>query len=277
MITLKDLIKSSVYITPNLSHIATKRYKFNFWEVLSFVIAYSLLMSFFTLIFLIITPADKIAFFFENQAIKEEAKKVKVLEEKVLYLTNELKEIASKNKKLKYAMLLGTSDSLQNAKEIYDSLQSGKMREKKEGNILKAFNTFVDYFYSKDDSKIIFFIKPVTGYIHNDFAPAKGHFGIDFIAPNNTPIKAAQSGYIIVSDYLAKDGNTIIIKHKNDYISIYKHCSSVIKKERDFVEKGDIIGFTGNTGYNTTGSHLHFEIWKSGKPIDPKNILINLE
>jgi len=276
MITLKELIKSSVYITPNLSHIATKRYKFNFWEVLSFVIAYSLVIAFFTLIFLIITPADKIAFFFENQAIKEEATKVKVLEEKVLYLTNELKEIASKNKKLKYAMLLGTSDSLEIAKEIYDSLQSGKLREQTGGNILKAFYKFLECF-DNDDNKKLYFLKPVNGYIHNDFAPSKGHFGIDFIAPNNTPIKAAERGYIIIADYLAKDGNTIIIKHKNDYISIYKHCSSVIKKERDFVEKGDIIGFTGNTGYNTTGSHLHFEIWKSGKPIDPKNILINLE
>lgn len=276
MITLKELIKSSVYVTPNLSHIATKRYKFNFWEVLSFVIAYSLVVALFTIIFLIVTPADKIAFFFENQAIKEEAKKVKVLEEKVLYLTNELKEIASKNKKLKYAMLLGTSDSLQNAKEIYDSLQSGRLREKTGGNILKAFTKFIDFFDDGENKKLSF-IKPVLGYIHNDFAPSKGHFGIDFIAANNTPIKATQSGYIIVADYLAKDGNTIIIMHKNDYISIYKHCSSVIKKERDFVEKGDIIGFTGNTGYNTTGSHLHFEIWKAGKPIDPKNILINLE
>lgn len=276
MITLKELIKSSVYITPNLSHIATKRYKFNFWEVLSFVIAFSLVIAFLTILFLIITPADKIAFFFENQAIREEATKVKVLEEKVLYLTNELKEIASKNKKLKYAMLLGTSDSLKNASEIYDSLQSGRMREETGGNILKAFNKFLNYFEINDDKKI-YFLKPVNGYIHNEFAPAKGHFGVDFIAPNNTPIKAAESGFIIVADYLAKDGNTIIIMHKNDYISIYKHCSSVLKKERDFVEKGDIIGFTGNTGYNTTGSHLHFEIWKSGKPIDPKNILINLE
>ncbi|MCB0750396.1 MAG: M23 family metallopeptidase, partial [Ignavibacteriae bacterium] len=66
----------------------------------------------------------------------------------------------------------------------------------------------------------------------------------------------------------------IIIQHDNGYITIYKHCSQIIKKERDVVVQGELIGLSGNTGKNTTGPHLHFEIWKDGRPINPKEFFI---
>jgi murein DD-endopeptidase MepM/ murein hydrolase activator NlpD len=67
----------------------------------------------------------------------------------------------------------------------------------------------------------------------------------------------------------------IIIVHPDDYITVYKHCSLLIKKERERVLQGELIALSGNTGEITTGPHLHFEVWKNGKPIDPKEILIN--
>ncbi len=124
-------------------------------------------------------------------------------------------------------------------------------------------------------SKNYFFIKPVDGFISRGFKPDKGHFGIDFVVKKGTPVYAAANGYVIFSDFTFKDGNMIIISHPNDYITVYKHCSSLLKRQRDVVLQGEIIALSGNTGEITSGPHLHFEIWKNGYPIDPENVLIN--
>ena len=53
------------------------------------------------------------------------------------------------------------------------------------------------------------------------------------------------------------------------------HCSSLLKKEGDKVVQGELIALSGNSGTESSGPHLHFEIWKDGKPIDPLKVLIN--
>ncbi len=99
--------------------------------------------------------------------------------------------------------------------------------------------------------------------------------GIDYVLKTGTQISAAASGYIIFADFTVKDGYMIIILHPHDYISVYKHCSSLLKKTREIVQEGEIIALSGNTGEITTGPHLHFEIWHHGKPINPKSVLLN--
>jgi lipoprotein NlpD len=66
----------------------------------------------------------------------------------------------------------------------------------------------------------------------------------------------------------------MILQHSDGFISIYKHCSALLKNERDIVVQGELIGLSGNSGKNTTGPHLHFEIWKDGKPENPKEFFI---
>jgi len=56
---------------------------------------------------------------------------------------------------------------------------------------------------------------------------------------------------------------------------VYKHCSILLKKIRDRVFQGELISLSGNSGEITTGPHLHFEIWKQGQPINPKNVFSN--
>jgi murein DD-endopeptidase MepM/ murein hydrolase activator NlpD len=67
----------------------------------------------------------------------------------------------------------------------------------------------------------------------------------------------------------------IIIAHPDGYMTVYKHCSVLLKKTRDIVSEGELIALSGNTGELSTGPHLHFEIWKNGKPLDPQNLLLN--
>ena len=99
--------------------------------------------------------------------------------------------------------------------------------------------------------------------------------GVDFVVKEGTPVYAASGGYIVFSDYTIDDGYMIIIIHRDGYISIYKHCSSLIKGVRDNVEQGELIALSGNSGKHTTGPHLHLEIWRDGKPVNPEKQFIN--
>jgi murein DD-endopeptidase MepM/ murein hydrolase activator NlpD len=99
--------------------------------------------------------------------------------------------------------------------------------------------------------------------------------GLDFVVKEETPVYAAAGGYVIFADYTVNDGYMIILNHINGYISVYKHCSSLVKRVRENVEQGELIALSGNTGRKTTGPHLHFEIWKNGKPVDPEKFFIN--
>ena len=58
----------------------------------------------------------------------------------------------------------------------------------------------------------------------------------------------------------------LIIQHDKNYITIYKHCLTLLKKIRDKVSQGELIALSGNSGKDTTGPHLHFEVWQNGKP-----------
>lgn len=115
----------------------------------------------------------------------------------------------------------------------------------------------------------IFLIAPINGTISLGFQPDKKHYGIDIIAPKNTPVKATADGFVISSDWTLETGNTIAIQHANNVVSFYKHNATLLKKTGDRVKSGEAIAIIGNTGEQTTGPHLHFELWKDGKPLNP--------
>ncbi len=110
---------------------------------------------------------------------------------------------------------------------------------------------------------------PISGAVLLGFNMNKQHYGIDIAAPKNTPVKATADGFIIGSDWTLETGNTIVIQHENNMVSFYKHNSSNLKKVGDKVKAGEAVAIIGNTGEQTTGPHLHFEIWKDGKPVNP--------
>ena len=80
-------------------------------------------------------------------------------------------------------------------------------------------------------------------------------------------------GYVISSDWTLATGNTIGIQHTNDIITWYKHNSSLLKKAGDYVKAGEAVAIIGNTGDLTDGPHLHFELWHSGKAVDPEDYI----
>lgn len=103
----------------------------------------------------------------------------------------------------------------------------------------------------------------------------KMHNGIDFGSGMNTPVFAAADGKVTLAQYSRSFGNWIIIEHSNGYVTIYAHLNSFNTKVGAFVSKGNIIGYTGNTG-RSSGAHLHYEIRLDGTPINPAGYLTEL-
>jgi murein DD-endopeptidase MepM/ murein hydrolase activator NlpD len=126
-----------------------------------------------------------------------------------------------------------------------------------------------------NDNKIsLKFIKPVQGKIISEFGPRNGrmHKGIDIQAPEGESIKAAEDGVVIFSGFLKGYGNVVIIKHEGDFFTVYAHNKVNLVKEGEFVKKGQVIGKVGMTG-NAQTPHLHFEVRKKTKPLDPTEYL----
>jgi len=115
------------------------------------------------------------------------------------------------------------------------------------------------------------FIWPVEGKISDVFegAESKRHQGIDISSPLGTPTKASNAGTVIYSNNTIKGyGNLIILRHSEEFVTVYAHNQVNLVEEGMWVEKGQIIGKVGQTG-RATGPHLHFEIRKNNKALDP--------
>lgn len=119
---------------------------------------------------------------------------------------------------------------------------------------------------------IPYFTSPVIGVVSDGFQKEK-HSGIDVVTEKNETIKACLSGTVLYAGYSRKDGYLVIIDHGNGYTSVYKHARKNLKKTGDRVQLGDPVAIVGNTGTNTTGPHLHFELWYKQVPVDPEDYI----
>lgn len=117
------------------------------------------------------------------------------------------------------------------------------------------------------------FLLPLDGVLTSSFNPAEGHFGIDIVSRENTPVKAVRDGRVIDTYWDSETGNVIVVQHEFGLISLYKHNSSLLRKTGNFVRAGDAIAIVGNTGELSTGPHLHFELWYDRAPLDPEDFL----
>ncbi len=94
------------------------------------------------------------------------------------------------------------------------------------------------------------------------------HAGIDLAAPEGTPIRAADSGRVIIAGWTGGYGNYTCISHSSSLSTCYGHQSRYATSVGANVSKGQVIGYVGNTGHSF-GAHLHFEVRVNGNPVDP--------
>ena len=125
---------------------------------------------------------------------------------------------------------------------------------------------------------VYFSVQPVMGHITSRYGVVErsvrnhAHGGLDIAAPYGTKIKASADGVISYSGWMSGYGNLIIIDHENGVQSYYGHCSKLYLSKGTKVKAGDVIAAVGSTG-NSTGNHLHFEIRKDGKRVNPQRFI----
>lgn len=141
---------------------------------------------------------------------------------------------------------------------------------KAEQELNQNLKTNIERLKQNQEQKInhLFLFDPVSGEISQKFH-LPDHPGVDVVTPKDAQIKACLDGVVLLANYSNQDGYTVIISHKNNIISVYKHAKSISVKTGNTVKTGEAIGIVGNTGERSTGPHLHFELWNSAGPLNP--------
>jgi murein DD-endopeptidase MepM/ murein hydrolase activator NlpD len=109
-------------------------------------------------------------------------------------------------------------------------------------------------------------IDPFTGQ------PAS-HLGLDISADKGTPVYATANGVIRTAEWSGDYGNMVVIAHESGLTTRYAHLSKMAVKPGTTVARGDVVGYVGATG-RSTASHLHYEIWANGHPVNPLQLLV---
>ena len=121
---------------------------------------------------------------------------------------------------------------------------------------------------------------PVEGVLTAHFQegawlPGGSHYGIDIATTQGSHIRAAGAGIVLLADWTPDFGNVIVISHGNGLYSYYAHAMRLLVEQGFHVRKGQPIALLGSSGISSA-PHLHFEIWKDGRPLDPEQFLYAL-
>jgi murein DD-endopeptidase MepM/ murein hydrolase activator NlpD len=121
---------------------------------------------------------------------------------------------------------------------------------------------------------------PVNGWLSSKYGyrthPLRGgrdfHTGVDISSNPNSKIKATADGIVSFSGWSGANGRLIAVEHGFGFRSFYAHNKKNMVKVGDVVQRGDLLAYVGSTG-SSTGPHVHYEVWKNGKPVNPKTYL----
>lgn len=118
------------------------------------------------------------------------------------------------------------------------------------------------------DIEGLHFFAPLKGVVSKGFDPVL-HPYIDITAPAGSLVMTALDGTVVFTGWNDELGYTIAVQHSGDILTIYKHNQKLLKKDGDKVKAGTPIALVGDTGAESSGDHLHFELWHDGGPLDP--------
>ncbi len=117
------------------------------------------------------------------------------------------------------------------------------------------------------------FFPPIEGVVTQVFDEKKRHYGTDIVAKANAKVAAVLDGVVVFTGWTVKTGYVIQVQHANNLLSIYKHNSILLKQHGDYVRAGEVVAVVGNTGEESSGPHLHFELWRAGNPLNPEDFI----
>lgn len=127
--------------------------------------------------------------------------------------------------------------------------------------------------YRQIELEEMFMFSPIDGIISQKYDVKNEHYGVDVVSRKNEPVMCIADGTVILASWTQDSGYVIAIQHRGGLISVYKHNDELLEKVGNFVGAGDVISITGNTGDLTDGTHLHFELWHNGNPVNPEEFV----
>lgn len=127
---------------------------------------------------------------------------------------------------------------------------------------------------TKPTENTYIFFRPTRGVISSSFSLAEHQYGIFMITSPNESVMSVQDGTVVYVAFTFDFGYVIQVQHENNYLSIYKNNTRLMKKVGDVVKAGECIGITGDASGKKAGSQFYFELWKQGKPVDPEEVII---
>ncbi len=157
-----------------------------------------------------------------------------------------------------------SSDSISLSISEKDSLFRLRIEQENEFDMLSAN---VDI---KEDLNLF---PPMQGLLTNKYKPESKHYGVDIISKRTKDVFSCYRGTVIYASWSLETGYVVQIQHPRNLISVYKHLEIISVKQGDKIAIGKRIGKTGDVGTLSTGTHLHFEIWRNGEPINPVELI----
>ena len=163
----------------------------------------------------------------------------------------------------------GVTDTITLKKSVQDSLLRAEFEAQSQ------YNLFGDDYLppTKPSSFVKNFFVPLNGAIIASFNADKNHYGVDIASDGDQIINATLDGTVVFSTWSMNDGYCIGIQHEDSYFSIYKHNSTLLKKEGEYVKAGEAIAILGQSGDAEKSEHLHFELWHNGIAINPADYM----
>ena len=152
------------------------------------------------------------------------------------------------------------------SRSVEDSLFRKQVEEE------ERFNVALSQSQGQSLSRLYFF-SPIKGLLINRFDKSLGHLGVDLVAAPNEMVKSVLDGTVVMASWTLDTGHVIMVQHNNNIISVYKHNARLLGKIGNRVRAGEVIAIVGNSGEETTGPHLHFELWESGVAVDPEDYI----
>ena len=123
------------------------------------------------------------------------------------------------------------------------------------------------------ESSYVFF-RPTRGVISSSFNLAEQQYGIYLITSPNESVVSVLDGSVVYAAFTFDYGWVIEVQHENNYLSIYKNNTRVLKRVGDEVKAGESIAITGDAKGKKAGTQFYFELWKQGKPVNPEEVII---
>ena len=162
----------------------------------------------------------------------------------------------------------GVTDTITLKKSVQDSLLRAEYEAENQYSLFGE-----DLMPAKTNLTVKNFFVPLTGRVINAFNPAERHYGVDIASEGDQIINATLDGTVVFASWSIDDGYCIGILHEDSYFSTYKHNSTLLKKEGDYVKAGEAIAILGKSGEATYTEHLHFELWHNSLPVNPADYM----